>query len=400
MRRRRTFRTLIATLAALTGAVGSTGVYVTATGAAAPPDTIRAAGEHPGSIGSVTQRHEEPVTTGTLRRLVLSTLLVVAQRPISDEQQRRIARMDGVQETTAFDAGGVRVSGRRVVVFGVEHSTFRSWTPPPTASSDGLWTRIAQGEMAVSFAAGRQLDVRLGRTYDLNHGRPGRLRVGATAAFGLPGADAVVSERVGRSLGLEPDRGMLINAPGADLAGLERSLRALLGEGAHVERLRQAVATVPAGGASSPREYGMPDRPGPAVQAGPTPEARAGKPRTYKQLYIQAAQRCPGLSWSVLAAIGQIESGHGRNMGPSSAGALGPMQFLPSTWWTYGVDGDGDGEADIMNPYDAVPSAARYLCANGAGGAPGGLRGAVFAYNHAWWYVQEVLSLAERYAAT
>lgn len=119
----------------------------------------------------------------------------------------------------------------------------------------------------------------------------------------------------------------------------------------------------------------------------------------YLALYHAAATTCPGLSWAVLAAIGQVESGHGRNPGVSSAGAMGPMQFLPSTFAAYGVAVGHRGPADIMNPADAIYSAARYLCANGAGTGPAGLRSAIFAYNHADRYVQLVLGLAARYAA-
>ncbi len=114
------------------------------------------------------------------------------------------------------------------------------------------------------------------------------------------------------------------------------------------------------------------------------PSAGSAHPTNYLQLFrASAARYCPGLSWTVLAAIGQIESGDGRNMGPSSAGALGPMQFLPSTWREWGITAFGQsGPPDIMNPFDAVPAAARLLCAAGAG-SPRGLYGAVFAYNHA-----------------
>ena len=105
------------------------------------------------------------------------------------------------------------------------------------------------------------------------------------------------------------------------------------------------------------------------------------------------------MSWTVLAAIGQIESGDGANNGPSSAGALGPMQFMPSTWAEWGINGCGPSQLspDIMNPLDAVPSAARMLCAVGAGN-PATLSQAIFAYNHADWYVAEVLALASGYA--
>ena len=97
------------------------------------------------------------------------------------------------------------------------------------------------------------------------------------------------------------------------------------------------------------------------------------------------------IPWQVLAAINKIESNFGRNMGPSSAGAVGWMQFMPDTWLRWGMDGDGDGIANPWNPDDAVHSAARYLAA--ADGRTDISR-AIFAYNHAQWYVDDVLQLA------
>jgi hypothetical protein len=121
---------------------------------------------------------------------------------------------------------------------------------------------------------------------------------------------------------------------------------------------------------------------------------------SYMALYHQAAAaQCPGLSWTVLAAIGQVESGHGRDTSTSYAGAMGPMQFLPATFVSYAVDGDHDGNADIMSAPDAIYSAANYLCANGAGGGPDSLYRAIWHYNHADWYVQMVLTLAQQYGA-
>ncbi len=117
--------------------------------------------------------------------------------------------------------------------------------------------------------------------------------------------------------------------------------------------------------------------------------------KRYKKLYEQAAEEYGfGDDWYVLAAVGKVESDHGQNMGPSSAGALGPMQFMPSTWESYGVDANEDGKANIMDPEDAIPSAARYLK---AGGAPDDWYEALYTYNHAGWYVEKVLKMAERY---
>ncbi|MGA9857545.1 MAG: lytic murein transglycosylase, partial [Solirubrobacteraceae bacterium] len=96
--------------------------------------------------------------------------------------------------------------------------------------------------------------------------------------------------------------------------------------------------------------------------------------------------------WQVLAGINEIETDYGRNLSVSTAGAVGWMQFLPSTWKMWGVDANGDGVADPYNPVDAIFTAARYLH---AAGASSNLGKAIFAYNHATWYVQSVLLRAQ-----
>ena len=117
--------------------------------------------------------------------------------------------------------------------------------------------------------------------------------------------------------------------------------------------------------------------------------------RQYIKLYKESAEKYGfGRDWHVLAAVGQVESNHGQNMGPSSAGAMGPMQFMPSTWATSGVDGNGDGRANIMDPEDAIPAAAGYLK---EGGAPRDWYAALYSYNHADWYVKKVFAVAEAY---
>ncbi len=101
-----------------------------------------------------------------------------------------------------------------------------------------------------------------------------------------------------------------------------------------------------------------------------------------------------GIPWEVLAAINKVETDFGSDLGPSGAGAEGWMQFLPSTWATWGVDANGDGRKDPYNPVDAICAAARYLSA--AGGRQN-ISKAIFAYNHADWYVREVLGDAQNY---
>ena len=127
--------------------------------------------------------------------------------------------------------------------------------------------------------------------------------------------------------------------------------------------------------------------------SGPLLAPVPGDPASWLPLARQAAATCPGLSSAVLVAISSVESSLGLQTGASSAGAVGPMQFLPSTWEAYGADGDGDGVRDVMNPFDAIHGAARLLCANG-GADPHQLHSAVWNYNHSDEYVRQVMGLA------
>jgi len=136
-------------------------------------------------------------------------------------------------------------------------------------------------------------------------------------------------------------------------------------------------------------------------EAQPSALARAEIPAVYLGLYERAAQRY-GLDWAILAGIGKEECDHGRDRDRScrsegatnAAGAGGPMQFLAQTWARYGVDGDGDGRSDRWDTADAIFAAANYLHASGA---PGDYGRAIFAYNHAGWYVADVERWAGRY---
>ena len=106
----------------------------------------------------------------------------------------------------------------------------------------------------------------------------------------------------------------------------------------------------------------------------------------------QAAGAVYGIPWQTLAAINEVETDYGTNLDTSSAGAIGWMQFLPSTWRRYGVDATGSGTRDPYNAADAIFAAARYLA---AAGAKHNLPQAIFAYNHSHAYVRSVLLRAE-----
>lgn len=119
-----------------------------------------------------------------------------------------------------------------------------------------------------------------------------------------------------------------------------------------------------------------------------------GIPSEYMDLYSSAASEY-GLDVAILAAVGYIETKHGAAMDTSSA--QGPMQFMPETWASLGYDANGDGKADVWDPEDAIPSAAKYLRDSGA---PEDYHGALFAYNHSEAYVQDVLAKADEYRAS
>ncbi len=112
-------------------------------------------------------------------------------------------------------------------------------------------------------------------------------------------------------------------------------------------------------------------------------------------IYMEAGRRYH-IPWEVLAGINAIETDYGRDLSTSSSGAIGWMQFMPGTWREYGLAADGHSVPNPFDPRDAIFSAARYLAANGATSS---LSGSIFAYNHATWYVDQVLARARAIAS-
>ena len=325
--------------------------------------------------GQTGQSGRRPGQASSFRQIILPDLLLVAPKGLTARQITRLRKITGVRNMITFDGAEITAGSRSVSVIGVNPQTFRSWVPLRTASDQAFWTALAGGDFVAATGAGQALALKPGDDYRLTGSSAQVLRYGMAAGLGLSGVDLLVNQDTSARLGLVRQVAGLISAPGVSMATLTSKVSKVLGSSGRIEVLRgqPSVTSVPAGTV----------------------------PTSYIQLFqASAAHYCPGLSWTVLAAIGQIESADGTNMGPSSAGALGPMQFLPSTWARWGVDGFGQtGAPDVMNHYDAVPSAARLLCAEGAAAGGRSLSAAIFDYNHADWYVSEVLALAAEYAA-
>ncbi len=314
------------------------------------------------------------------RQQFVPDLIAAVPGGITSAELAKIRKLGGVAAVLAVDGGRITVNGKSANVLGVSPQAFRPWTPLATATSATIWSDLSQGKLISTNAAARKLSLTSGKSYPVSAAVLEQVPFGEPTALSVPGTDALVNLTRSAQLGLAKNFALLINAPHGNLAALKTQIEVIIGKGGQVVNLvaysLNAAGTLPV-----------------------EPNAPTGVPANWIDLFKEsAAKYCPGLSWTVLAAIGEIESGDGANDGPSSAGARGPMQFLPSTWAIWGTDGFGPaGPPDIMNPLDAVPSAARLLCASG-GGNTATLPGAIFAYNHATWYVNEVLALASEYA--
>ena len=327
-----------------------------------------------------------PTATGSdgnsqRQQLYVPDLIAAVPSGITSSQLAAISKLRGVQAALPVDGGKVKVNGQSANVLGVSPQAFRSWTPLATASSAAIWSNLGKGQLVSTGPAARRLHLAAGQSYPVSAAVLTRLPFGGSTALSVTGADAIVNLARSAQLGLARNFAVLISAPpSASLPTLMSQVKSVIGKRGQVVNLVS---------------YGLAT----ASQRPVATNIPAGAPANYLNLFkASAAKYCPGMSWTVLAAIGQIESGDGANNGPSSAGALGPMQFMPATWAEWGINGFGPpGPPDIMNPLDAIPSAARMLCAAGAG-THATLRGAIFAYNHATWYVDEVLALAGEYA--
>jgi hypothetical protein len=235
----------------------------------------------------------------------------------------------------------------------------------------GLASQVRDRQLGAVASRTRRLTVAVSRLSSLNSEESKRLSAALSAA-----AQAVsAADKAGIALAAAQHNDQEV-----------RDKAALAAEQRELNRLNAELAASLAAVSSSSN----------ASSAGYAPITATNLPASLRGLYMRGAATCPGLPWNVLAGIGQVETDHGQNKNISSAGAMGPMQFMPATWAVYGVDGDGDGVANILDQADAIFTAAHYLCADG-GGNSATLYQAIFAYNHSDYYVNTVLGVAAQY---
>ncbi len=244
---------------------------------------------------------------GVFRQIILPDLLVVVPTGITDQQLTRLSKITGIRHMIAFDGAEIKAGNQAVNVIGVNPATFRSWVPLQTASNQAFWTALASGQFVAARSARGSLGLVRGASYQLTGSTTRTVTFGAAASFGITGVDLLVNTRTSRQLGLVHRVAALISAPGDRLAALIAKVKHVLGSSSKIVSLRQQ-------------------------QQLPVTNVSSGQqPTTYLQLFQESAARyCPELSWTVLAAIGQIESADGTNNGPSPAlhlGGLGHRRF-------------------------------------------------------------------------
>jgi peptidoglycan DL-endopeptidase CwlO len=183
-----------------------------------------------------------------LTKLLQADVLVVDTAAIPAAVTREIRKLRGVAAAVPVDAGRIKVDGVFVNVLGVRPAAFRPFAAKPTAKSTTLWKNVAAGGMAISYTMGMQDRLSLDKAVKVTGSQTMNLPVAGFGTVGIGGVDAVVSQSVGRSLGLPSDNAIIISAPGARLDLLMRKIKKLVPATAAVAAL---VTQIIAGGSDT-----------------------------------------------------------------------------------------------------------------------------------------------------
>jgi cell wall-associated NlpC family hydrolase len=230
------------------------GAPVAESPAAALPKVAPATGNQPVITGfgmrsdfavpAVRLAGQSGTSVAPLRTLRQADLLIVAAASLPQSVLSAVLRQHGVTSAERIEAARLKVNGKYTAVLGVDPSVFRSYAARPTASSDALWTDVANGAIAVSYTMGRMDHLSLGGTVRAAGKVTEKLRVAAFGTMGIGGIDAVVSDTVARSLGMPAGNAIVVSASSAaDLTSLATALGHLSPKGSVVEPLVRVVQT-------------------------------------------------------------------------------------------------------------------------------------------------------------
>lgn len=359
---------------------------LTSLAAAKTPSTLRV-GHHDSPA--------EGAAPGAAQRVVLAQGTPSDQAPVPLSTQTA-ATAPPASSSDPSAPGATGVSGTTTSTTTTATTSAPAPTPPPPATHKP----VTPDPLTAAPKPDRRGGAHPHRAPGRNHGSPDPTvpAVGwstAPEAIAGPAPDPLKRTRRGHH---KPTarRGPLLPTGGAPIPTLSTTPPAL------THRRREPVVYAPA--IAVPADTGGPGGVSSAPLSSIPPAALLariygdlqGPPPFLVAIYKQAENRYH-VPWQILAAINSVETNYGRDLSVSSAGAEGWMQFMPETWAQWGVDANGDGKKDPYDPRDAIFAAARYLQANGA---PQRLREAIFAYNHANWYVEDVMRRAQWIADT
>jgi cell wall-associated NlpC family hydrolase len=176
-----------------------------------------------------------------LHGLLQADMIVVASTTLPSSTLTRIRKLSGVTAAQSLEAAKIKINGKFTAVLGVNPSTFRGYAAKQTAASDKLWNSVAAGAVSVSYTMDKQDKLPAAGTVHVDGAKRENLRVGGVGTVGIEGVDAVVSDRVARSLGMPASNAIVISAPKANLARLAAAVKKVLPHGAVAEPLMSQV---------------------------------------------------------------------------------------------------------------------------------------------------------------
>ncbi|CNF24562.1 NLP/P60 protein [Mycobacterium tuberculosis] len=195
----------------------------------APADSPRAQQQRARYVAASGSTSLSSTAVAPLSKRLTPHVLVAAPTTLPADVVQRIRGAKGVQGVEVVDAVQGMVAGKRVGLMGVNPSTFRNYTPKPTAKSDALWRNLASGDVAISFTMGSDGGVKLGSQVPVGgKRRQSQLRVGAYATMGISDVDAVVSHTTAQALGMPSGNALLISLPKGEPKAFIKKLRKVL----------------------------------------------------------------------------------------------------------------------------------------------------------------------------
>src|ERR1700744_2123551 len=202
---------------------------------------LAGAGATSGVAAAATQPAAGQPSVAPLHGLLQADMMVVASTSLPSGTLPRIRKLPGVTAAQSLEAAKIKLNGKFTAVLGVNPSTFRGYAAKKTAAADKLWQGVAAGGVSVSYTMGKQDKLPAGATVHADGAKQENLRVAGLGPVGIQGVDAVVSDRVARSLGVPAGNAIVISAPRADLAKLAAAVKKVIPAKAAVEPLMSQV---------------------------------------------------------------------------------------------------------------------------------------------------------------